>query len=246
MCDGCKRSNDVIVCHRIWSILWSIVQVCSLTIEYQVFQSMPSTSISEQFESILLTIPLQISILLPWNGGHQGMEWILCRVVESFCSPTNNIVPHISWHDPPYHKTMKKYESSQSMEAFQFHPRKFWIQTCFCNCQQYPCLFHVVFEYIPGTRSRKDVGYPKSTSLLRHSTWDQGFVSFQPIWCHPHTQRRIILTLTDLDAETCVRRGPGYPWEHMHPSLWLPWPFQCLTRLRLCWLWSIYSCQRLW
>ena len=41
------------------------------------------------------------------------MEQILCRVVESSCLPTHNIAPHISLHDPPYHKTMKKYEDSQ-------------------------------------------------------------------------------------------------------------------------------------
>ena len=38
------------------------------------------------------------------------MEWILCRVVESSCLPTHNIALHTSLHDPPYHKTMKKYE----------------------------------------------------------------------------------------------------------------------------------------
>ena len=31
------------------------------------------------------------------------MEWILCRVVESSCSPTHNIFLHISSHDLPYH-----------------------------------------------------------------------------------------------------------------------------------------------
>ena len=30
------------------------------------------------------------------------MELTLCRVVESSCLPTHNIVPHISWHDLPY------------------------------------------------------------------------------------------------------------------------------------------------
>ena len=50
------------------------------------------------------------------------MELILYRAVDSFCLPTHNIVPHISWHDLPYHKTMKKYEDSQSMEAFLFAP----------------------------------------------------------------------------------------------------------------------------
>ena len=48
------------------------------------------------------------------------MELILCRVVESSCLPTHNIVPHISSHDLPCHKTMKKYEDFESMEVFQF------------------------------------------------------------------------------------------------------------------------------
>ena len=32
------------------------------------------------------------------------MELIPCRVVESSCLPTHNIVPHISWHDLPCHR----------------------------------------------------------------------------------------------------------------------------------------------
>ena len=43
------------------------------------------------------------------------MEWILCRVVDSSCLPTHNIVPHTSLHDQPYHKTMKKYEDFEGM-----------------------------------------------------------------------------------------------------------------------------------
>ena len=150
MCDECKISIDSGVCHKLWSISYSIVQICLLTIEYQVFQYVPSFSISEQFESILLTILLQISILPLQSGGHRCMEQILCRVVESSCSPTHNIVPHISLHDLPCHKTTKKYENSRSMEVFQFSPRKFVIQTWFGNCQQYLCLFGIVFEYIQG------------------------------------------------------------------------------------------------
>ena len=45
-----------------------------------------------------------------------------CRVVESSCLLTHNIAPHISLHDLPHHKTMKKYEDSQSMEAFSVPP----------------------------------------------------------------------------------------------------------------------------
>ena len=131
------------------------MQICLLTIEYRVVQYVPSISISEQCESILLTILPRISILLLWNYGRQCMELILCRVEESFCSPTHNFVPHISRHDLPCHKTMKKYEDSPSMEASLFSPLKFWIQTWFCNCQQCLCLFHIVFEYIPGIHGQK-------------------------------------------------------------------------------------------
>ena len=46
MYDECKISIDSCVCHRLLSILWWIVQVCSLTIEYQVFQYVPSIIIS--------------------------------------------------------------------------------------------------------------------------------------------------------------------------------------------------------
>ena len=104
------------------------------------------------------------------------MEWILCRVVESSCLPTHNIAPQISSHDLPYHKTMKKYENSQSMEVFQFSPRKFVIQTWFYNSQQFLCLFHIVFEYTPSThdRGKMFVGSPKSKSLF--STLHIGFI----------------------------------------------------------------------
>ena len=36
------------------------------------------------------------------------------------------------------------------MVIFRLLLRKFRIQTWFCNCQQYLCLFYIVFEYIPG------------------------------------------------------------------------------------------------
>ena len=118
------------------------MQVCSLNIEYQVFQYVPSASISEQFQSILLTFLQRISILLLWINGHQRMEWILCRVVESFCSPTHNIVPHISWHDVPCHRTTKRYSDFPSMVIFQLLLRKFWIQTWFSQ-------INFLVEYFP-------------------------------------------------------------------------------------------------
>ena len=79
---------------------------------------------------------------------------VLCGVVESSCLPTQSIVPHISWHDPPFCRTTKNYGDFPSMVIFQFSPRKFVIQQWFCDCQQYPCLFHTVFEYIPGLHNQ--------------------------------------------------------------------------------------------
>ena len=69
MCDECKRSNEIIVWHKLWSIFWSIVQVCSLTIEYQVVQYVPGISISEQFESILLTF-------YPTDFNSSSLQWL--------------------------------------------------------------------------------------------------------------------------------------------------------------------------
>ena len=78
------------------------------------------------------------------------MEKILYRVAESSCSPTHNIVPHTSLHDQPCHKTMKKYEYFEGMVISLIHPQKFAIQTWFCNCPQYLCLFRIVVECIPS------------------------------------------------------------------------------------------------
>ena len=91
-------------------------------------------------------------------------------------------------------KILKKYENSLSMEVFQLLQRKFWIRTWFCNCQQYLCLFHIVFECSPSIHDRgKMLVLPNQLLCWALSTSDQGFVSFHPIWCHPHTQIRIIL-----------------------------------------------------
>ena len=154
MYDECKRSNEIIVCDRLWSILWLQLQVCWPTTECLVFQYVPSFSISEQFESILLTILPRISILLLWNDVYQCLELILCTVVESFCLPTHNFIPHTSWHDLPCHGTTKRYSDFPSMVIFPLHQRNFWIQTWFCNCTytEKKNLFHGVRISIPNCK----------------------------------------------------------------------------------------------
>ena len=80
------------------------------------------------------------------------MEYILCRVVESSCLPTHYAVPHISLHDLPKHKTMKKYKDFEVMVISLLTPRKFAIRTWFCNCPQYLFLFGIVVECSPSIR----------------------------------------------------------------------------------------------
>ena len=62
--DEYMKSIDSGVCHMPWSILLWIVRAYLLTIEYQVVQFLPSISISEQFESMHLTILQQLLFLL--------------------------------------------------------------------------------------------------------------------------------------------------------------------------------------
>ena len=167
MYDECRRSNDLIVRHTLWSILWSIVHVSSLTVEYRVFQHVPSKSISGQFESILLTILPRISILLLWNDGRQCKELILCRFVESFCSPTHNIVPNISWYDLPCHRTTKKYADFPSMVIFQLLPRgNSWFKHGSVIVNNIFAYFTLSLRTHQVYMVKNDVGSPKSTSLL--------------------------------------------------------------------------------
>ena len=126
------------------------MQIYSLTIEYQVYQFVQSINILEQIESILVTIVQQIPFLflevVVINAWSRYFVELLRRLV---CQLT------ISFHTllgMTFHVIgpMKRYSNFPSMVDFQLLPRKFVIQTWFCNCQQYLCLFHIVFEYIPS------------------------------------------------------------------------------------------------
>ena len=119
------------------------------------------------------------------------MEQIRCGVVELFCLPTHNIAPHITLHDQPYHQTMKKYTNVEGMVISLLHPRKFAIQTWFCNCPQYFCLLHIVFEYTPDINDQGKMLVLPNQLLIEQFPHRIKIVSFQPILCHPHTQIRI-------------------------------------------------------
>ena len=76
LCDECKKSALLIVCHMLESILWLISQACWPTTECQVVQFLPRTSISRQPVSKLLTILQLIQVLpcLNWWSSKQGLE----------------------------------------------------------------------------------------------------------------------------------------------------------------------------
>ena len=52
LCDECMKSNEPSVCHKLLSITCLLEQACLQTKECQVYQFVPSTSISRQFENI--------------------------------------------------------------------------------------------------------------------------------------------------------------------------------------------------
>ena len=90
--------------------------------------------------------------------------------------------------------TTKKYTDSPSMVIFQLLPRKFVTQTWFCDCQQYLCLFHIVFECSPSIHDpRKMLVLPNQLLCLSSFPHRINVLFFQPILCLPHTQIRIIL-----------------------------------------------------
>ena len=121
-CDEYMKSIDSGVCHRPWSILLWIVPAYSLTIEYQVVQYVPSISISEQFESILVTILQQMSfyffevvVIVAWSW---YFVELLCRLIcqltmslHTFLCMTSHVI-----------RPMKKYDYFERMVIFSNPP----------------------------------------------------------------------------------------------------------------------------
>ena len=89
---------------------------------------------------------------------------------------------------------MKKYEDFEGMVISLLLPRKFAIQTWFCNCPLYLCLFGIVFECTPSRRGQEIMlVLPNRLLCWVISASGQDFVSFQPVSHRPHTQIRIIV-----------------------------------------------------
>ena len=164
------------------------MQVCSLTIEYQVFQYVPSTSISEQFESILVTI-------FPHTAFSHGIHFFFFEVVvidawsRCFVVLLSLLVCQltISFHtllamNLHIVRQRRNTEILRVWKCFLFPPRKFAIRTWLCNCHQYLCKFHIVFECIPSIQDQgKMLVLPNQLLCWVLFKSDSCFVSFQAI-----------------------------------------------------------------
>ena len=144
----------------------------------------------------LWTILPRISILLLWNDGHQSMELILCRVVESLCLFANSkyLSTHfLAWPSMWYdHEEIRRFSEYGN---FSVAPAEIldsnMVSVIINNIFAY---FTLSLSAIPRKHDR-GMRLVLPNQLLRSvlSTSDWYFVSFQPIWCHPHTHIRIIL-----------------------------------------------------
>ena len=130
-----------------------------------------------------------------------------------------------------FHTLLCIYEDFERMAISLLHPRKFAIQTWFCNCAQYLCLFGIVLEC---STSFRDQGMMLVLPNLLPAS-DRDF-SFQPILCHPQTQIRIILFLPwtkrhyqfGLFSQPCFKRIFPNCLSHNGPAK--GWPYRYLSR----------------
>ena len=81
------------------------------------------------------------------------------------------------------------------MEVFQFLPRKFAIRTWFCNCPQYLCLFHIVFECSQVFMIKERCWFSQIYFFIEYFPHRINVLLLSSQFlCHPHTHFRIILS----------------------------------------------------
>ena len=120
-----------IVCHMPESILWLPSQVSWPTTECLVFQFVPSTSISIQFVSKLVTNLQLIHVLPAWLDGHPGKDLKLWKTAPQSCLPARSMVQRIFEQVPPCRRTTLLFlrEAFSAPVIFQLLEEKYVIQT---------------------------------------------------------------------------------------------------------------------
>ena len=132
------------------------------------------------------------SFSLKWWSSMHGVDtlwscWVACLL-------THNILPHISWHDLPCHRTTKRFSDFPSMVIFSVAPAEILDSNMALYLSTISLLLsHFLWVHPRKHDQRKMLVLPNRLLSQVFSTLGQCFVSFQPIWCHPHTQIRITL-----------------------------------------------------
>ena len=111
-----------------------------MTTEYLVYQCVPNTSILGQSESIRPTILPRISILLKTRSGY--FVQLLSCFVRHFTRAFHTLFG-MTFHVLGPRGNLLCFHAWQSFRCFC---GKLWIQSWFCNCQQYLCSCRIVFE----------------------------------------------------------------------------------------------------
>ena len=130
---ACMKSNELNIDHKFLSILWLLLQACSLTTRCQVVHFVPDTSISGQFASRLLTILQQNQVPLFLMIITQARTWDFVQLL-SFCLPVRNIFQRIFWACPSIskdHATVFAWGFFPTLVIFQLLQQKFVIRTFF-------------------------------------------------------------------------------------------------------------------
>ena len=189
------------VCHMSESILWLISQAYWPTAECQVFQFVPSTNISRQFVSKLLTLLQLIRVLPAWIDDHPNNDSKLCKVA---CLPVHSIAQRIFWACPSMsqdHATVFACGFSQPGN-FSVAPAEIRDSNTFVCCST---SLHSRWVHPKYTWSRTVVDSWRSTFFINFFHMGALFCFF-PV---------ILMSSTKTDRNnTCFR------WTNMHSPIW--------------------------
>ena len=131
LCDECMKSILPIVCRMPGSIMWLLLQVCWPTTKCQVFQFVPTASMSIQIESKLVIILQLIQGLPVWIDDHPSKDLKLCVTAALSCLPARSIVHRIYEHVLPCRRPTQPFlrEVFHTLVTFQLLLQKYVIQT---------------------------------------------------------------------------------------------------------------------
>ena len=117
----------------------------------------------------------------------------LYTTAQLFHAKVPNIFPHISSHDLPCHKTMKRLCLSQ-VSNFSMLPAEILDSNIFCGYPQYPSLFDILLECNPNTHGQRTMSaLPINVFHSCFPSRIHVFCFYLPVWFRPRVQIRIVV-----------------------------------------------------